>query len=100
MEPLNYQPVTTATPIAATPVAPPRGHGFLITLLILLVVTLGVWGYFMYFAPDEYIDDSQYVAPIQNRNVQQNTTSIEADLEAAGSIDNSDDIKDIDSAFQ
>jgi hypothetical protein len=97
MQPLNYQ-TTSKTTAPLMPKKPARGHGFLISLVTLMVVSLGVWGYFVYLSPSDDSDSDSYATAPAPQHV--DTASLDSDLNAAGTIDNSNDLKDIDQAFK
>jgi hypothetical protein len=103
MEPLNYQTQTPPQAPIATP-APKklRSHAFLLTLITLMILSLIVWAYFLYCVPQNADnDDTIYSTPVvHHTQPTESTSSIEADLNAAGTVDNSKDLNDIDQAFQ
>lgn len=96
METLKYKTAERPQPIE--PKQEVRGHAFLLTLLALMATSLVVWAYFLYFVPELYLEDIQdsFVPSASQANVQ---SSLEADLNAAGSINNASEIDDIDQAF-
>ena len=89
---------TTTTSTTVPNSTTPRGHAFLITLFVLMLFSLLVWGYFLYIVPDTN-DDMSYYTPT-HKTQSTSTSSLDSDVYNAGIIDNSGDINVINQSFQ